>query len=80
MIADLKIFPQLGTIPRIEFIFAMANEFDQLEDPSDSEDLIAATEPQALTATEDEPENLKLRLACGPSDLPPDAAPPAIAG
>ena len=62
LIADLKIFPQLSTIPRIEFLFAMANEFDQLEDPADREDLIDATEPEALTATEDEPENLKLRL------------------
>jgi hypothetical protein len=62
LIADLGIFPQLSTIPRIEFLTAIASEIVQIEDPSAREVLIDAAEREALTATDDEPENLKLRL------------------
>ncbi len=62
LIADLGIFTQLGTITRRQFLSAIANQISDVESAAAREAIINAAEKEALTAIDDEPENLKVRL------------------
>ena len=62
LIANLGIFTQLSTITRSQFLNAVANQLSDVESLAARDAIANAAEGEAITAIDDEPENLKLRL------------------
>jgi len=62
VVANLDVFSQLGSISRTQFMDVIASELPNI-DPNDRGAIFAMVEPEADTIIEDEPENMKVRLA-----------------
>ena len=62
VVENLDVFSQLGSISRTQFMDVIASELPNI-DPNDRAAIFATVEPELNTLLEDEPENMKVRLA-----------------
>jgi O-antigen ligase len=62
VVANLDTFSQLGSISRTQFMDVIASELPNI-DPNDRAAVFATVEPEAATIINDEPKNMKVRLA-----------------
>jgi O-antigen ligase len=62
VVQNLDVFSQLGTISRTQFMDVIASELPNI-DLNDRATVYSVVEPEVATVIEDEPENMKVRLA-----------------